>query len=176
MMIAELGDVEKFNPVEQPYGVEERVPDRWTPHHVGVRLVDAFKTLERTPRVPGPREPGAAWPSYQYDWADRLAQAEQTATERKDRERQQNNNVRIRPSAVELQQMDAAFDWLRQLREFDEGFAVQLVAWTVRSAKGKSVRDLCKERGWSFQNFYRRIGKGKSWISDRLNSTSSPVF
>ena len=94
----------------------------WEAGHVGKRLVQAFATLDWLPRLRGPRELGGHWPRTLTEWADRLAQAELEESERRIRERAYNRTV-IRPTAVEIQRMDAASEWLRELRDMDSGMA-----------------------------------------------------
>jgi hypothetical protein len=75
--------LDKINALEQPYDEgREEIPPRWEPEHVGRRLVKAFVTLDRLPRLRGPREPGGHWPQHAVEWADRLAQAELSDAER----------------------------------------------------------------------------------------------
>jgi hypothetical protein len=40
----------------------ETLPEIWDAELVGKRLVQAFATLDRLPRLRGPREPGGHWP------------------------------------------------------------------------------------------------------------------
>jgi hypothetical protein len=54
----------------------------WEPDSVGKRLVQAFVTLDRLPRLRGPREPGGHWPGTITGWADQVAQAELEQSER----------------------------------------------------------------------------------------------
>ena len=90
------------------------LPPMWDAELVGERLVQAFVTLDRLPRLRGPREPGDHWPRTLVEWADRLAQAELEESERREREKLANRTV-IRPSAIEIQRMDLALEWLREL-------------------------------------------------------------
>ena len=77
------------------------LPERWTPDHVGQRLVDAFRTLDRLPRAKGPRQPGNHWPRTSLEWADKLAQAELPAAERIERDALRNA-LALRPSGREI--------------------------------------------------------------------------
>jgi hypothetical protein len=51
----------------------EYVPDRWDSPHVGVRLVEALRTLRKIPMNGHPREFGNAWPKYAIEYSE-LAQ------------------------------------------------------------------------------------------------------
>ena len=71
----------------------------WDAELVGKRLVQAFATLDRLPRLRGPREPGGHWPRTVTEWADQLAQAELAESERRARQSVSNRTViRPRPS------------------------------------------------------------------------------
>jgi hypothetical protein len=150
-------------------------PPAWTPDHVGRMLVKAFVTLDRLPQVRGPRKPGGHWPTHMVEWADQLAAAELDEAERRDRERALNR-VTIRPTAVEIRQMEAAFDWLRELRDEDAGMALVTSLWALRSARGRSVKRLIAEKKWAPHTFYRKRAKALGFLAARLDARGVPVF
>jgi hypothetical protein len=150
-------------------------PTVWTGDHVGRMLIKAFMTLDRLPRVRGPREPGGHWPGHLIEWADQLACAELAESERRDRERARNR-VTMRPTAVEIRQMDAAFDWLRELRDEDPGMALVTSLWALRSARGRSVKKLLAEKRWAPHTFYRKRAKALEFLATRLDARGVPVF
>lgn len=159
-----------------PFGAaRETLPPVWEAGHVGKRLVEAFATLDRLPRARGPREPGGHWPRTLTEWADRLAQAELEESERKSRERAFNRTV-IRPSAVELQRMDLAFEWLRELQKVDSGMALVTTLWALRSARGRSIKQLCIEKQWAPHTFFRKRAKALDMLAQTLNARGVPVF
>ncbi len=96
----------------------ETPPPLWDADLVGKRLVQAFVTLDRLPRLRGPRVPGGHWPRTVTEWADQLAQAELEESERRTRSEAANRTV-IRPSAAEITHMETAFAWLSELRVED---------------------------------------------------------
>lgn len=166
----------KINALEQPFSTErDALPAQWEPEHVGKRLVKAFVTLDRLPRLRGPREPGGHWPRHSVEWADQLAQAELDESERKERERAGNRTM-IRPTSLEIAQMEAAFDWLRELRAADSGMALVTSLWALRAARGRSVKALCAEKKWAPHTFYRKRAKALSHLAAWLNARSVPVF
>jgi hypothetical protein len=91
----------------------------WEPDSVGKRLVQAFVTLDRLPRLRGPREPGGHWPGTITGWADQVAQAELEQSERQARQ-QISNRAIIRPTAAEMRHgycatlQPSAFYWFGQ--------------------------------------------------------------
>ncbi len=149
-------------------------PPAWTPDHVGRMLVKAFMTLDRLPRAGGPRAPGGHWPGHVIEWADQLASAELDESERRDREHSRNR-VTIRPSAIEIRQMEQAFDWLRELRDEDSGMALVTSLWALRSARGRSVKRLIAEKKWAPHTFYRKRSKALEFLAARLDARGVPV-
>lgn len=166
----------KINALEAPYRPEhEPLPTRWEQEHVGKRLVQAFATLDRLPRLKGPREPGHHWPHHAIEWADQLARAELPETEQRERAELQNRAI-LRPTAVEIAQMEMALDWLRELRVQDSGMALVTSLWALRAARHRSVRALCAEKKWALHTFYRKRAKALAFLADGLNARNVPVF
>jgi len=166
----------KINALEQPrQPLRDGLPLRWEPEHVGKRLVKAFVTLDRLPRARGPREPGGHWPRHAQEWADQLAQAELDESERRTRD-QARNRTMIRPTGAEIAQMEAAFDWLRELRAQDGGMALVTSLWAVRAARGRSIKALCIEKSWAPHTFYRKRAKALEHLAAWLNATHVAVF
>jgi hypothetical protein len=146
----------------------------WEPDLVAKRLIQAFVTLDRLPRLPGPREPGGHWPRTITEWADQLAQAELEESERQARQ-QISNRVVIRPSAAEIAQMEAAFEWLRALRAIDAGMAIVTTLWALRTARRRSIKALCTEKQWPPHTFFRKKAKALAAIAKMLNARAVPV-
>ena len=166
----------KINALERPYAPErDEIPLHWDPEHVGRRLVRAFETLDRLPRVRGPREPGGHWPLHAVEWADELARAELNDSEKRVRDIAQNRAI-LRPGAAEIAEMETALDWLRDLRTVDSGMALVASLWALSSARHRSLRKLCAQKHWATYTFYRKRAKALAWLSDRLNARNAPVF
>ncbi len=167
---------QKINALERPYAPErEEIPLRWEPEHIGRRLVKAFVTLDRLPRVRGPREPGGHWPLHAVEWADQLARAELDQSEKRTREIEQNRSI-LRPSSAEIAEMEMAFDWLRELRNVDSGMALVASLWALSSARHRSLRKLCAQKHWAPYTFYRKRTKALSFLAGWLNERNVPVF
>lgn len=147
----------------------------WEPDSVGKRLVQAFVTLDRLPRLRGPREPGGHWPGTITGWADQVAQAELEQGERQARQ-QISNRAIIRPTAAEIAQMEAAFEWLRELRAVDAGMAVVTTLWALRTARRRSIKALCTEKQWPPHTFFRKKARALANIAQMLNARGVPVF
>ncbi|HUI19957.1 MAG TPA: hypothetical protein VLZ74_02790 [Methylocella sp.] len=153
----------------------EALPLHWDAELVGKRLVQAFATLDRLPHTRGPREPGGHWPRTVTEWADLLAQAELEEGERRARQAVSNRTV-IRPTALEIRRMDAAFEWLRELRGIDSGMALVTSLWALRSARHRSIKKLCAEKQWAPHTFFRKRAKALEILAQTLNARGAPVF
>ena len=168
--------VEKINALEAPYAPERQpLPARWEPEQVARALVKAFATLDRLPRSRGPRAPGGHWPRHAIEWADQLAQAEIEESERRDREAALNR-TNLRPTSLDIAQMEAAFDWLRELRAIDTGMALVTSLWALRAARGRSVKALFRDKSWAPHTFYRKRAKALAHLADWLNARRVLVF
>ncbi len=151
------------------------LPSTWTPEHVGRRLVDAMRTLDRLPRPRGPRAPGNHWPQHRLEWADELAQAELPEAERRERAGARLGELALRPSGLDIDRMDRALDWLRLLRADNPELALIATLWAHRVARGRSLRALCRERGWTPQTFHARKTRALRAIAAALETRREPV-
>ncbi len=150
-------------------------PERWTADHIALRLVEAFRTLDRLPKVKGPRQAGNHWPSHRLEWADQLAQAELPDAERRERAERQNV-LSLRPDGAAIARMDLALEWLRDLRAIDPGLALVTSFWALRAARHRSVRALCREKGWVPATFYKLRARALARLADELNRRGDAVF
>jgi hypothetical protein len=82
----------------------------------------------------------------------------------------------IRPTAVEIAHMEAAFEWLRELRLVDTGMALVTTLWALRTARGRSIKALCLEKQWAPHTFFRKRAKALACIAETLNSQGVAVF
>lgn len=165
----------RLEEVAEPADGNGALPPAWTAEHVGQRLVDAMRTLDRLPRVKGPRAAGNHWMPTQLEWADRLAQAELPEAERRERE-ERRNSLALRPSGAAIDRMDRALDWLRELRDRDPGLALVTSLWALRAARGRSLRGLCRERGWAPGTFYKLRARALDHLAAALNGRGAAVF
>ncbi len=165
----------KAEPLESPGSFWNGGPPQfWDADLVGKRIVQAFVTLDRLPRLRGPREPGGHWPRTVTEWADQLAQAELDESERHRRQKV-TNHVVIRPTSGEIARMEEAFEWLRGLRQRDPGMALVTTLWALRTARGRSIKALCAEKQWPPHTFFRKRAKALTSLTQMLNSGGVPV-
>jgi hypothetical protein len=171
-----MADPLKINALEDTYvSAREELPPQWDAEHVGTRLVQAFVTLDRLPRTRGPREPGGHWPIHAVEWVDQLARAELDKEEKRVCEIAQNRTI-LQPTSAEIAQMEAAFDWLRELRRVDSGMALVASLWALYSARHRSLRRLCAQKHWAPYTFYRKRTKALAYLAEWLNERHVPVF
>jgi hypothetical protein len=117
---------DEWHPLDGP-APEEYIPEQWIGPHVGLRLVESFKTLAQLPSgfrgfVSG------IWPEYYYDRAD-LNSQQQADNATKEDDANERNRARIRPSAQEISRMEAAISWPgRYIAEPEISRVVQHVA------------------------------------------------
>jgi hypothetical protein len=168
MISPDVGEPETWAPGDAP-------PPRWTADHVAVRLVDAFRTLDRMPRPKGPRAAGNHWPAHRLEWADQVAQAELPDAERRARDARRNA-LAFRPCGLEIARMDLALDWLRALRAHDPDMAAMVSVWALRAARRRSIRAICREMGWKPSTFYYQRALALDHIAGDLNARGTPVF
>ena len=167
-----IGDA---HPLDDPTSPDTPLPPAWTPEHVALRFVEAFRTLDRMPRVATPRQTGNHWPLHRLEWADQLAQAELPASERRERDALRNA-LALRPDAAAIARMDAALEWLRDLRAVDTGLALVTSYWALRVARRRSIRRLCRERGWVPATFYKLRARALDHLANTLNARGVAVF
>ena len=88
----------------------EYVPPMWIGPHVGLRLVEAFRTLQAMPVNGVPSGFVNSWPDYRLEWTDALAQAG-ADQEQQAGEAARRNWTRVVPSAEAITRMETAIVW-----------------------------------------------------------------
>lgn len=115
-------------------------PATWNGPHVGARLIDAWRILNRMPwRSPAPRKYGQSWPRYSYEWFDLLAIVGGGELESVQREQ---NRVRILPTAREITEMELAIVWPLTYLELDRQILIVNVVARVASYEGDLQREM----------------------------------
>ena len=72
--------------------------------------------------------------------------------------------------------MEAAFDWLRELRVEDSGMALVTTLWALRTAQGRSIKRLCHEKKWAPRTFWRKRAKALCMLAASLNARAVLVW
>ena len=104
-----------------------------------------------------------------------VAQVPADAEERRERAERQNL-LSTRPDGAAIARMDMALEWLRDLRAIDSGLALVTSFWALRAARHRSVRALCREKGWVPATFYKLRGRALARLADELNRRGVAVF
>ncbi|WP_316172112.1 MULTISPECIES: hypothetical protein [unclassified Bradyrhizobium] len=72
-----------------------RAPERWTPRHVGNRLIEAHRTLKRLPIKIRPASVKTAWPVFEQEPVDS----------------DEDEHVKVDATAAEIELMEDAIGW-----------------------------------------------------------------
>jgi hypothetical protein len=106
----------------------EYIPDHWIGPHVGLRLVEALRTVQRMPMSFGPQAFGNGWPEIEREYSDYVQYADDA--EWKADQRAEFNRVRPKPTREDITRMEVAIIWPgRYLRDWPQLLrTVQMVA------------------------------------------------
>ena len=145
-------------------------PECWNAAWVQARVVEAY-TIER--KLPGHRKivTGTAWPTVNYEFADKVHWTDA-------RERVLDDWARTSGGvyAADVARMDQAHEWMRiYLVAPYEAERLCLSSWATALAYHRSVRGLLRTRGWSPSTFYRRVTAGAHIIALALDAKGEPV-
>ena len=89
---------------------------------------------------------------------------------------ERQNVLSLRPDGAAIARMDLALEWLRDLRAIDPGLALVTSYWALRAARHRSVRALCREKGWVPATFYKLRARALARLADDLNRRGDTVF
>lgn len=105
--------------------------NRWTPDLVGERLIEAARTIARTPMRTRPAGHSTIWPSYQdMTPAERNAMLnELTQIGQLQQFYATQNRVSIPPSGEQIERADEAISWPMRYLRGDPGMAAIVTAW-----------------------------------------------
>lgn len=114
---------------------EGDIPTQWTPEHVGARLIEGFRIIQREGRV-GPRTNANGWPEYLKEFSDLtdLIEDEQLAERRK------------RPSAEEVSRMSEALRWPMDHLDGKSLAADAVMFWAYASATNRDMAAMLHQR------------------------------
>ena len=124
---------DRWNPLEHVTAAEY-VPPVWIGAHVGLRLIQAFKTLAAMPAASGPSSKSGYWPSHPMEWIDIKAKEHEWLNdyEQQREAARQWARTRHRATPEEVGRMEAALSWpARYLNQRPLVMRlVQQVAWS----------------------------------------------
>ena len=104
----------------------EYIPEYWIGPHVGLRMVEGFRTLLLMP-FPQTNTGKGFWPDYWHDWADLLAQ-EESDNLLKDERDAAANRARVMPSAQDITRMETVISWGARYLQPQQAKLVQYIA------------------------------------------------
>jgi hypothetical protein len=158
-----------FNPLDRDD--DDAPPSVWTGPHVSRRIVEAMMVLRLLPSGGGGGS--SAWPVYQYEFDDLVAQRAQYQLELTQK---MQNRARVSPSLNEITRMEAAIWWpMRYLRSREH--LLKAVNWI------SFAHSLDRDAGWvvtklgGYADTWRRNNDaGCEIISDGLIKERELVF
>jgi hypothetical protein len=150
------------------------IPDVWYGFHVGLRLVEALRTLQQMPMNGHPQAFGNSWPAYAIEFSERSGYEDDEAW-KKD-QAAERNRIRPRPSSIEISRMELAIGWpIQYLRDLP-----QLLS-AVQSAAFVRVRHQPLERAAKYLKLPGRVVRrwnreGLDLIAAGLRRDAVPIF
>jgi hypothetical protein len=116
----------------------------WIGPHVAVRLVEAFRVLQRLQMNGHPREFGSSWPTYEREFTDLAKYTDQEEWKADRRQEIWYRWARSIPSAEEIGRMETAIVWpARYLASTPQLLRTVGVA-VVMKARHRSLRAVAK--------------------------------
>jgi hypothetical protein len=148
------------------------LPAAWTGPHVGLCITAGFTTLAKMPRRDrmGAR---SAWPSYMYEFEDLINQSQQGELERT---MQQQNRVRIAPSATEIMNMEQSLYWPLQFLQAKPELCEAVNAVALAHSLGLDAGWVAKKRGGVADTWRTRFELGCERIARGLVRDQVRVF
>jgi hypothetical protein len=116
----------KLNPVENDGPPPEYIPEVWIGPHVGLRLVEAFKTLALMP-FKKPNTGKGFWPATTIERFDENAR-QQSDIELKEERQEAHNRARVMPSRQDVGRMEIAISWAGHYLTPEQSKLVQTIA------------------------------------------------
>lgn len=185
-----MGKVLIHHPVLGLISVDQA--ERWDVDVVSERMIEAFRTLARTPTSFGPRAYGSAMPKYIYEWSDFLAQAETEIVEAgaaaSDQVRIANalrdtwetrNETRALPTAAEIDRMNESLAWPMRYLGDEPEIAEVVNIWCLFAARQDD--DVERFERWcdrrkTYPELMRLMARmGMGLIGVELNMIGAPI-
>jgi hypothetical protein len=155
----------------------EHIPPFWIGPHVGLRLVEAFKTLSRMPMTGRISTRSGMWPQYRHDWEDWLAQAtaDKGAQEQDAREQ---NRARLQPTAEDISRMERAIVWPARYLSHHPGDERAQIVQRVAAYRARGIdNDVLVRKLKRPPAFIRSCNRnGLDAIAAGLRRDKAPVF
>lgn len=151
-------------PFEPTYDDDGTLPAVWTPEHVALRLVEAFRIDKRLPRVASPKAPGSAHPQMEY-----------SDEEKAEWETIPYDPSRSYPTPTELTTMEECFEWLYSVAATDLNACLALRAWALDVSLGRGHQVTAKKLKVKKTTLMMRKHKALCMIVSLLSDEGEPV-
>lgn len=167
-----LGPVASWSPLD---GVDapEYIPEFWIGPHVGLRMIEAFKTLACLPSGHRGRTASGYWPEYWPEWEDLLAR-EQSDAQLKEEQARAQNRVRMAPSAQDISRMEIVISWSGTYLAPADARLVQRVA--LLRSQDREIEVIAHRLRRSPRELRRTNRVGLDRIADGLRLARVAVF
>lgn len=143
--------------------------DGWTAGLVEERLRAAIIIVQRTERRPGPKSFGRAWPDYQHDWEDLLAQQEK-ADEDKAEDAHDRNRVRLNFTSAQVTAAEQALGWPALYIPHEQVRRALCIWMFAKAMRVRSWQKLAQRRGMNKETAKARKAKAIQLIISGLSA------
>lgn len=120
--------------------LDEGVPTQWTAEHVGVRLIEAARVIDRMP-LGGLSKKSCIWPAYETMTPGERAELvnEHMRAGTLNQYYATLNRTRIPPSSHEIARMEEAIGWPGEFLLSDPGLAGIVTFWAATAEPGEEA-------------------------------------
>jgi hypothetical protein len=170
---SQLIPANEWHPLNQ-VPAPEYVPPNWIGPHVGLRMVEAYKTLSRLPNR-GMVNKSGVWPAYIHDWADMLAQ-QSSDVDVREAEANAQNRARLMPTATDISRMEKAIGWPARYLGGEPRLARLVQRAAMFRARDMSLDNIAHRLRRSAAAVRKDNREGLDIIASGLNRDREPVF
>lgn len=161
--------------------VAEYIPPAWDGPHVGVRLIEGYKTLSCLPdRTRHSSSSSGFWPETWVEWTDMLAQTTSDEAS-KEIDAKIRNRVKARPNAQEVSRMEIVMMWPAHY------IASRFDSYSISMARIVQTVAMLRAREYDLEKISRRMKmgprhlrrvnrEGLDLIAMKLRTRGVPVF
>jgi phage-related protein len=148
-----------------------RVPARWSPDWVRLRMVEAFRIERRLPNKRG-RDPMATlWPPVSPEFSDIVHRGELAS----EQVLELWANAKSPVYSAEIERMEQAFGWLKGFLSRHESERLCLLHWAKATAWNYPVARVLQRRRWAKTSFYKQVSTGSFIIAKSLEADNIAV-
>jgi hypothetical protein len=172
---ARLIPAEEWSPLDGT-PAPEYIPPDWMGFHVGTRLIEALRVLQRMPAPSGPRVFGNGWPEMLIEFADQAQYADDPEWQLEQTAELHHRWRKTKPTSIAIARMEQAIAWpARYLRDLPQLITVVQAATAAR-ARYRSLRWVERQLRLPGRLVRRWHREGLDLIADGLRRDHVPVF